>query len=228
MKPFLLIETSTDRGLVALGTSKQILFQRELPAGANQSKFLMPCLKDALEFFGENAVLEAIGVGIGPGSYTGIRVGVAAAQALAYSWRLPLIGFSSLDGFIPTVPVERFASVIDARIAGTFVQKGAGGQGEVWLPQVCPLDQLGALLEGIEYLVTPHAGSLQRKLQPFYPAGRWNFEETGPSASALFKVLESKVEKGEGAFPPERLNLLYLLQTEAEREQLKRKNSTIS
>lgn len=66
------------------------------------------------------AHLKTISVAIGPGSYTGTRVGVAAAYGLSFPQKLPLIGFCSLEGFL-SEKEGPFASVIDAKSGGTYV-----------------------------------------------------------------------------------------------------------
>ncbi len=47
---------------------------------------------------------SAVGVCIGPGSYTGVRIGVSVAKGLASSWKLPLVGITTLDVLVAAQP----------------------------------------------------------------------------------------------------------------------------
>jgi tRNA threonylcarbamoyladenosine biosynthesis protein TsaB len=223
----LIIETSTERGIIAYVDHQTLLFEKELPFGLNQSKFLMPHLLDSLRPFGCPPFgLEAIGVGIGPGSYTGIRLGVSVAQALAYSWKIPLVGVSSLYGFIPLEGEGAFASLVDARIGGTYVWKGwkdSTGIREESVPQVCPLEEIGGLLNTVSYLVTPFAKTLQAKLERLYPdyQAQWQWQERAPSVKYLAQQVEHAYAQGRAVMPPQALELMYLRQTEAEREKMR-------
>jgi len=211
----LLIETSTERGVIAYADQDEILFARELPFGSAQSTFLIPFLAEALHSFGFPPPLDLIGVGIGPGSYTGIRLGVSVAQALAYAWKVPLAGVCSLDGFNSSFPRVRYAALLDARIGGVYLQTGWNGEGSArgkGSPQLAPIEEVGRHLEGISHLVTPFAKALQAKLSLHYPDFHWLWEERAPSIDSL---LES-VKQSRLARPPDHLNLLYLRRTEAE------------
>lgn len=200
---FLLIETSTERGLIALGSTHHIYFHEELPFGLNQSRHLMPELQRHLQ---ENAsvTMDAIAVGIGPGSYTGMRLGVSVAQALAYSWNIPLVGVYSLCGFVPKITTHVFASIIDARISGAYVLKNGDKD-----PQVVPLNQMSEFLGEITHLVTPCAKPLQEKLEIQF-GKKWSFEERAPCAEALFIAAESNFKHQHHVVqPPNHLELFY-------------------
>jgi tRNA threonylcarbamoyl adenosine modification protein YeaZ len=222
----LVIETSTERGVIAYIDHHTLLFERELPFGLNQSKFLMPHLFDSLRPFGCPPFgVEAIGVGIGPGSYTGIRLGVSVAQTLAYSWKVPLVGVSSLYGFIPLEGEGAFAALVDARIGGAYVWKGwkdSTGIREESAPQVYPLEEVGELLNTVSYLVTPFAKTLQAKLERLYPnhCEQWQWQERAPAVRHLAHQMEQAYAQGRAVRPPQALELMYLRQTEAEREKM--------
>lgn len=223
----LLIETSTERGLIGCFQEDEPVFVEPLPFGPSQSRFLMPILTETLKAHGiEGSTLSCIGAGIGPGSYTGIRIGVAVAQGLAYGWDLPLIGISSLEGFIPDSPGV-FASIIDARIGGAYLRKGkVASNGEVHFitqPEMLALEQLGAFLEGVTHLVTPSSALIKPKLDELYPDNTWVWEEKGPSGIAMAVQVKKAFQKGLGK-KGGHLELLYLRETEAEREKLKRNN----
>lgn len=210
---FLLIETSTERGIIALGDDSSLLFQQELPFGSAQSRFLMPELQKNLQGLLKKISIEAIAVGIGPGSYTGIRLGVSVAQALAYSWKLPLVGVCSLCGFVPQEKSQPFASIIDARISGAYVLRENEKE-----PHVFSLEQLGEQLQGITHLVTPYAQSLEQKLGALYEK-KWVFEERAPHAQSLLQKAASNFNvRHNVVIPPQHLDLLYMRETEAERQ----------
>jgi len=129
----LIIDTSTERGLVALADGAKILFEKALPS----SRALFSSLPSLDS-------LEAIAVTLGPGSFTGIRVALAAAHGLAYGRKLPLLPLCSLAGFLS--PDEgRFASVIDARLGGAYVmiQERRGNEIiQLSEPQKMPISEL--------------------------------------------------------------------------------------
>jgi tRNA threonylcarbamoyladenosine biosynthesis protein TsaB len=93
----LALDTSTALASVALydGTLKA---EATWHAGRNHSQQVMPTAVRLLEEQGLGPeALTAVGVAIGPGSYTGVRVGLALAKGLAVALRLPLVGVSTLD-----------------------------------------------------------------------------------------------------------------------------------
>lgn len=86
----LILETGSDNSFALLAADGLVL--RTLPLGGGPQ--LSKNLGLRLRGFIENVPLDFIAIGIGPGSYTGIRVGAAMAQALAYSLKIPLLPFS--------------------------------------------------------------------------------------------------------------------------------------
>lgn len=217
----LIIETSTDRGVIACVKNQETVFLKEFFCGQNQSKVLMPYLADCLKEW-EISIgdLSCIGVGVGPGSYTGIRVGVSVAQALAFGYRLPLVEISSLIGFVPGNRQAKYAAIIDARIAGAYVQKGVevrAEAGELIYPEVCSLERFPDWLGEIEHLVTPNSQSLQAKLARIFPDKCWSWEEKFPCVLTLAKYVEFAYRQGKTKQAGD-LTLLYLRDTLAERQ----------
>ncbi|MCM1093975.1 MAG: tRNA (adenosine(37)-N6)-threonylcarbamoyltransferase complex dimerization subunit type 1 TsaB [Lachnospiraceae bacterium] len=117
------IETSTDVCSVALTFDGQAVTNREDYQGHNHATMLSGFIKDCMEEAKEkNLKIDAVAVSIGPGSYTGLRIGLSEAKGLAYALDIPLIGVSTLE--IMTVAVMfsdffdenvMFAPMIDAR-----------------------------------------------------------------------------------------------------------------
>jgi tRNA threonylcarbamoyladenosine biosynthesis protein TsaB len=98
MALILSLETSTDICSVALHEDGQLLAVRESSDDFSHSKnittYINQCLATVLKTVNE---LDAIAVSIGPGSYTGLRIGLSTAKGLCYGLNIPLIAINSLD-----------------------------------------------------------------------------------------------------------------------------------
>lgn len=220
--PILLIDTSSERGIIAYGTKENILFTEDLPYGNVQSTYLVPRLNHLVEMFSLPSSLDYIAVGIGPGSYTGIRLGVSVAETLSYSWKKPLVGICSLDGYVPEFPSVSFAGVIDARIGGVYLQTGGSDHKKKGEPELVTIEKAGLLLQSIPHIVTPAIKSLPSRFAVHFPAATWTWEERSPSVVALMETAERNYKLTDQKIPPFHLDLLYLQKTEAERVREKR------
>ncbi len=91
------IETSTDVCSVSISYDGTILKHLENFDGRNHAALLSGFIKECLDHLKEKGMkLEAIAVSMGPGSYTGLRIGLSEAKGLAYALDIPLIGISTL------------------------------------------------------------------------------------------------------------------------------------
>jgi tRNA threonylcarbamoyladenosine biosynthesis protein TsaB len=144
------IETATEQVGVAIGGHEGIIATFEVARGRRHAEILTP----AIEFVCRQADVElaelgCIAVDIGPGLFTGMRVGLAAAKALAQALRVPMIGISSLDLLaFPCRHTDRVVvPVIDARKGEVFwamYRQVPGGVQQVSPPMVGPVDDLVA------------------------------------------------------------------------------------
>ncbi len=179
----LIIETSTERGIVAFYRHGERVFFEELPFGYRSSRLLLPSIERGFEELGiKPKDLTYIAVGVGPGSYTGMRLGAIVAKTLAFACDIPLVGVCSLNGFLPKKECK-FAAIVDAKISGAYVLIGEklGDQATYYsTPEVYILERLKKKLEGITTLVTPHATTLQAKLHIIFPDVTWKWEERPP------------------------------------------------
>jgi len=98
-KPILLhIETATEVCSVALTAGDAVLGARETNDGNSHSKNLLPFIDQVLKETGHGMEeLQGVVVSFGPGSYTGLRIGVSMAKGIAYSLGIPVITVSTLD-----------------------------------------------------------------------------------------------------------------------------------
>jgi len=92
------LETSGRSGSAALGFPCGDVICSFTPAGEGSAKMLAPAVSKLLrQSKRQPSDLQAIAVTIGPGSFTGLRVGVAMAKAMAYGLRIPTIGVDTLE-----------------------------------------------------------------------------------------------------------------------------------
>ncbi len=116
------IETSTPQTSVAIGTETQILGRIQV-AGTARQEAVTPALDQLLRWTGVD--LDQVGgfaVGIGPGLFTGLRVGVVTAKTLAQAEMAPILGIPSLDALAYAVRFTHRAivAVIDGRRGEVF------------------------------------------------------------------------------------------------------------
>lgn len=215
----LFIDTAQERGLIALGNEKIVLAEANLTFGLHNSQTLYREL-DALLKMAQITPkeLELIACGVGPGSYTGIRVAAASAKALSFALQLPLVGISTLFGFIPESDGS-FVAMLDARISGVYLQKGAKKQSHITYqsePKAVTLDQLADELQDTQIIVTPKIEPLRTKIEvALREEIRW--EEKGLSAKQLIKLALEKHATKDFSLDGS-LDLLYLRKTQAEIE----------
>ncbi len=92
------IETATTVCSVALSNKDQLLFSKELDDGYTHAENLHIFIQEALQEAGITTTqLQAIAVSKGPGSYTGLRIGVSAAKGLAFALNIPLLSVDTLQ-----------------------------------------------------------------------------------------------------------------------------------
>jgi len=98
MSNILSIETSTNCCSVAVSSEGACLFDRRDAAGPNHAVVLGRFVDEALAFADSQAMhLDAVAVSCGPGSYTGLRIGVSMAKGICYGRGLKLIGIPTLE-----------------------------------------------------------------------------------------------------------------------------------
>ena len=104
MSCILHIETSTEVCSVAISEDGQSIFSQEDFQGQQHAVKLGVFVDEALSFADSHAIpVDAVAVSCGPGSYTGLRIGVSMAKGICYGRNIPLIGLPTLE--VLSVPV---------------------------------------------------------------------------------------------------------------------------
>ncbi|MGH2736668.1 MAG: tRNA (adenosine(37)-N6)-threonylcarbamoyltransferase complex dimerization subunit type 1 TsaB [Actinomycetota bacterium] len=138
------IETSTPQTSVAIGSEQGIvasaLVARGMTGagqpgktGANYSEFILPAVRFCMDQAGLGfRNISGVAVSLGPGLYTGMRVGVATAKALAQALSVPIVGMASLDllAYEVRYAPKPICAVLDARrreVFHAFYRSSPGG-----------------------------------------------------------------------------------------------------
>ena len=104
MSCILHIETSTNVCSVAVSEDGKVIFDKADRTGNNHAEALGSFVDEAMSFADSHAIpLDAVAVSGGPGSYTGLRIGVSMAKGVCYALDIPLISVSTLE--LMCVPV---------------------------------------------------------------------------------------------------------------------------
>ncbi|MHB8671803.1 MAG: tRNA (adenosine(37)-N6)-threonylcarbamoyltransferase complex dimerization subunit type 1 TsaB [Acidimicrobiales bacterium] len=218
------IETATAQVGCAVGGHEGVLASFQAARGQRHTEVLAP----AIEFVCRAARIEldeisAIAVDIGPGLFTGLRVGLATAKAMAQALRVPMVGVSSLDllAFSVRHTPRRVVAAVDARRGEVFhasYRQVPGGiqrltEYEVSTPRDLASDLFAS---GEECLVVGDGAT--RYHEEFSDIARMELGGVGhsyPSAAALVELAHPRAVREEFV-PTWELQPLYLRRADAE------------
>jgi tRNA threonylcarbamoyladenosine biosynthesis protein TsaB len=133
----LLIETSGRRGHVGAAAGRELIAPHELDPARSHARDLAPALKSVLIRAGWNASdLSAVFVSVGPGSYTGLRVGVMAAKVLAYAVKCDFVAVETFTAIAARCPLSAAALdvICDGQRGMLYTQRFARSGASEWAP----------------------------------------------------------------------------------------------
>lgn len=139
----LAIDTATKVCSVALVRDGDLLASYDVNAGMTHSEGLIPQIEQMLQRSRiEKNEIDRIAVSVGPGSFTGLRIGLAAAQAMAYAWKCGLCGINTMTAMAYNVGVTDLLllPVIDAQ-KGNFYCRLHEWQTDVDFSEVLGADE---------------------------------------------------------------------------------------
>lgn len=100
------IDTSAKKGILCLGTKEKVLARKTMSAHLTSGE-LIPSLETLMKREKiKNKDLQAVVVSLGPGSFTGLRVGLSLAKSLAFALKIPLVGVATLDSWVFALSLE--------------------------------------------------------------------------------------------------------------------------
>ncbi|MGJ8621143.1 MAG: tRNA (adenosine(37)-N6)-threonylcarbamoyltransferase complex dimerization subunit type 1 TsaB [Yoonia sp.] len=170
-KPSVLaFDTSAAHCAAALLSGDQVTTRVDAMA-KGQAEHLMPMLEEMLHAAGLDwADLDAIGVGIGPGNFTGIRIAVSAARGLALGLGKPAIGVNGFDArafqealpYSATIPAPRDQSYVQ-----TFTDQGASAPEQTESP-AGPQKPAADLIAAVAQIAAARLGTDTGRPAPLY------------------------------------------------------------
>jgi tRNA threonylcarbamoyladenosine biosynthesis protein TsaB len=174
----LAIDTALDACSAAVldTDASNIIAQESLPMKRGHAEALMPLLARVMKASGVAfASLDRIAVTTGPGSFTGLRVGLSAARGIALAAGKPVVGLTTLTAYAAPIVTENGAhpiiSAIDARHDHVYFQVVGGDGSSLIRPQVAPIDEaLAASRFGAPHLVGNAASILAERWPADAPA----------------------------------------------------------
>ena len=181
----LALDTATDQGSLALVEGETLLLEYSLESAGTYLSRLLPGVAAAFAAVGrEPADLGAVGVSVGPGNFTGLRLGIATAKALAWALGCPLVPVPTLEAVAAQCPFQSqpIGVILDAKRNEVF-----------WGVYRCPVDRPQVEAEPVRL---PLAELASRLTPPLVL--------TGPGVEILAAFIQGQFSDGITLAPPER------------------------
>ncbi len=217
------IETSTKTGSIAIVSEKAVVAQYSLNIEVTHSERLMSTIDRVLKDSGTDMKdISGFAVSIGPGSFTGLRIGLAAVKGLALATGKPLAGISTLEILARNLPFAAYpvCPLLDARknevYCGVYRFENAVPV-QVMQDAVLPIKELASKIPG-KTVFTGEASVLYRDAIEEQLGERALFAPLSavlPSAATLAEAGLAIIKQGRHA-DPDSLSPLYIRRPEAE------------
>lgn len=143
------IDTATRAASVAVIFDGKILAETVRESPQSFSETLMPQVEEVIKVSGAFRKIDAVAVSMGPGSFTGLRIGLATAKALAYAWGIKIIGVPTLDALAYNFPAAKVLPLIDAQKNRAYCQLFSDANAMTEL-EVRPIDEAVAELAKVD------------------------------------------------------------------------------
>ena len=221
------IDTSSQVSSVAVLSAERVAAEISMQGALTHSETLMPHIETALRMARvEKSELEGIAVSIGPGSFTGLRIGLASAKMMAYALHIPLIAVPTLEALAHHYICEgvRLVPMMDAQKGNVYAQEfvwEAGPDGlrlsEKHALSILPLTEVIAGLENAELPVLLLGDAMQKKTTLALPANvrLAPIHARMPRAACVGLAALTRLARGEIDDPVTAVPL-YLRRSEAE------------
>ncbi len=218
------IESATGRVGCAIGGHEGVRVSVQAARGRRHAEMLAPQIRTACVHADISiGDLDAVAVDVGPGLYTGLRVGVTTAITMAYALRVPMVAVCSLD--LLAYPLRHtgrtIAAMIDARRGEVFHARYGclpGGVRRLTEPEVGAPDRIAAQMPAGDDETLAVGDGAQRYASLFDPLPGVELADSGfsqPSAESLVQLAHARAAREEFV-RPEEVEPLYLRRPDAQ------------
>ena len=194
------IETSTKNCSVSIANKGELVVVKELNEGSySHAEKLHPFIKEALK---EASVtmndLDAIAVSKGPGSYTGLRIGVSAAKGLSFSLNIPLISIETLTSLSYKVHIKNglIVPMIDARRMEVYAAVYDSNHSKIRVIKAEVIDE-HSFIDELNSCEVYFVGDGALKCKEVIQHKNANFIEAYPSSIEMAKLSYDKYKKND-------------------------------
>jgi tRNA threonylcarbamoyladenosine biosynthesis protein TsaB len=188
----------------ALLDEKRLLAARYEPMQRGQAERLVPMVEEVRAEAGlEWREIDLICVTVGPGSFTGVRIGLAAARGFALAADLPVLGLSTLEAVTARIDGRATLAAIDARRGQVYAQAFAADRSPLTPPQALPPEAVPALAPPEPFVLV---GSGALLLMAHFPQGAVMMP-TEPEADAFGWLAFARAGEAKRGAPPRPLYL---------------------
>lgn len=199
MKPWLLLDTATPTAVVGVWADDGVRAELQLAETRRHAESLIDAIDRAL-LMAEVGVadLAGVAVGRGPGSFIGVRTGIATAKGICLARELPLVGVSTLLALALSVeglPEGPGLVVVDAKRGEVYaqrVERHAGGVRPLEEAQALPPDEAHARARALAFRL----GSGLPSDDTLGGGGPIIVAQTGPTARGLSRALSARLADG--------------------------------
>ena len=211
------LDTSTAACSAALRSDGKTLAKRFEWMERGHAEALMPMVEDVMaEAEAAPGALDLIAVTVGPGTFTGLRIGLAAARSLALATGIPCIGLTTTETLAQSLTDgtadETVVAVLDSKRADIYTQSFSANDVALDEPTALAADQLPSHLADVSKKIGSCAlvGDAQQTVGPMLTDAGWTARETqviSPDAEVLASLAEARWNPGENLAPPAPLYL---------------------
>lgn len=211
------IDTSGKTASVAVCTEEAVLAQTTVYTSLTHSQVILPICKDVLKNAGlELSDIDGIAAAAGPGSYTGLRIGISAVKAMCFALNKPCVGVSTLEALAHNVSLHRgvicavMAARLDLVYCAVFRSDGKNVE-RVTEDGIMPIDELKAQLDAMDGDIAV-VGDAAEKL-----TGE-RFVAAPPHLKLQLASSLCAAAFGREMYAPDKLDAAYLQITKAEKD----------
>lgn len=217
-------DTATPDVAVALTRDGMALSDHQVSEAGGRPRHataLLPEIERAVSAAGGWDEVDALAVGLGPGSFTGLRIGIATARALAQGLGKPVIGVGTLEALAGGIAERQgtggrpVLAVVDARRSQVFAALNDAGGAAVWEPFVADPGQLASRVAGLDAAPLAGGDGSVRFRSDLEQAGAEVLPDEDPGHRLSARHV-CRLAEGRPASTPDRIRPIYLRRPDAQ------------